>query len=648
MSLDDIEKRLYKMKEGSPLEDEDEYLDYSSILPLENEEEKTENEKNKQEVPRYYSAKEETKKRPPIDFYEKKRKSNAWLYIVAGVLFVGLIVEGFFLAQKVSTQKTGINIDINSPNNILLGEPFTLEVSYKNNSDNLLQNAQLLLSFPENIKIIGNEETNSYLFKKDLGNLGTGSSNIEKFYLVAMGTPNRIEKIRATLQYNIVGFDGRFEKSKEQTITIGGPVIDYNVSVPENIISGEEFSFKVNFTNNSDKPLSDLKIQLFYPLGFSFSSADINPNDGNNVWIWKNLQPKERAEINISGMIIGEKNSFYEMGVSMNLMAENKTIELEKKVAMLKILETPLNLSISLNNTKNYIAKNNESLEYRIDYENNTSIALNDVIIKAELEGDMFNFSSVSTNGYFDSLKKQIIWNGGTNNELKMLNKGDKGFVIFKINTINDYPTRNFNDENQTLKVKVTIDSPSVPPNSSLKSTTAVAELITKMAGKIDFKNYALFRDAESGIVNKGSLPLRVGKTTNFTIHWKIINYNNDLENIIVKTSLPQGISWTGVYNGNYDDIEPQYNERTGEIIWNIKNIEAFSGILLPAKELIFQIAVTPSSNQIGTLINLTKEITLTAKDTFTNQEINLEFRPINSELSSDPTVGKNEGIVNP
>ncbi|HOM33477.1 MAG TPA: hypothetical protein PK168_02760, partial [Candidatus Paceibacterota bacterium] len=117
MSLDDIEKRLYKMKEGSPLEDEDEYLDYSSILPLENEEEKTENEKNKQEVPHYYSPKEEPKKRPPIDFYEKKKKSNVWLYIVAGVLFVGLIVEGFFLAQKVSTQKTGINIDINSTNN---------------------------------------------------------------------------------------------------------------------------------------------------------------------------------------------------------------------------------------------------------------------------------------------------------------------------------------------------------------------------------------------------------------------------------------------------------------------------------------------------------------------------------------------------
>jgi len=36
--------------------------------------------------------------------------------------------------------------------------------------------------------------------------------------------------------------------------------------------------------------------------------------------------------------------------------------------------------------------------------------------------------------------------------------------------------------------------------------------------------------------------------------------------------------------------IEPQYNERTSELVWNIKDVPAFTGILLPAKELIFQI----------------------------------------------------------
>jgi len=76
---------------------------------------------------------------------------------------------------------------------------------------------------------------------------------------------------------------------------------------------------------------------------------------------------------------------------------------------MVSILESPLNLSIYVNNSKDYIAKNAEALEYRIDYENNTDIALSEVVIKANLEGQMFNLSSLLTNGYFDSLKNRLL-----------------------------------------------------------------------------------------------------------------------------------------------------------------------------------------------------------------------------------------------
>lgn len=640
MSLDDIEKRLYNMEE-EPFEEEED-LDYSSFNSQIDSE-------PKQEVTQYYRKEESKKRPPPIDFYEKKKKkSNIWLYVVTFILFLGLIGEGFFLAQKVSSQKTGIQIDINTVDNIFLGEPFNVEISYKNNSANLLQNAVLTLTLPENIKIIGSEDENINVFKKDLGNIGTGVSNIEKFNLIAMGSPNRVDTIKATLQYNIIGFDSRFEKIKEQTIAIGGPMVDFNLAVPQKIVSGKEFSFKVNFINNSNAPLSNLKIQLYYPLGFNFSGADINPTDGNNVWIWKTLQPNERGEINIRGTIIGEKNSYYEIGVNINIIAANKTVSLEKKTAMVNILETPLDIAIYVNNSKDYVAKVDESLDYRIEYQNNTDMALNDVIIKAELEGQMFNLTDISTDGYFDSLKNQIIWNGGNVKNLKLLNKGDKGSVNFKVTTATNYPTRSLNDKNQTLKVKVTIDSPTVPQNSSVTSTTAVAESIVKVADQVNLESYALFRDAASGIVNKGSLPLKVGKTTNFTIHWKIINYNNDLENVTVKTILPQGVSYTGAIAGNYGDDAPQFNQRTGEIVWNIKNVDAFTGILSPAKELIFQIAVTPSSNQVGIAINLIGDTTLTATDKFTGQKMEAKYKAISSNLTSDPTVTKDEGIVNP
>jgi hypothetical protein len=143
-------------------------------------------------------------------------------------------------------------------------------------------------------------------------------------------------------------------------------------------------------------------------------------------------------------------------------------------------------------------------------------------------------------------------------------------------------------------------------------------------------------------------LPLKVGKSTNFTIHWKLINYNNDLTDVSIKTTLPQGIGWTGVIAGNYGDLEPQYNERTSELVWNIKDVPAFTGILLPAKELIFQINATPSLNQVGRYMELISEGTLTAIDVFTGQEIKIKIPALNSQLSADPTVEKEEGVVQP
>lgn len=634
MALKDIEERLYKMKEGSPLEEEEE-------VPVFSREEITEEKTPKKIV----EVEEVRPKRPPINFYQKSSKKSIVYYIIIAILFGALLFEGYLLGQKLSSQKTGIQININSADNVLVGEVFPLDVVYKNDSANLLQNTDLIVELPNNIKILG-MENNGQIYKKTLGDLGTGTNNVERLYLVAMGTPNRIDNIKATLQYNIAGFSGRFEKSKVQTITIGGPIIDYNLSVPEKIVSGEEFTIKLTFKNNSNQSIPQLRLQLYYPLGFTFTSADINPVEGNNLWIWGDLQPYQSGEINVRGIIVGEVGTYYEIGLEASLISQDQPIVFDKKTTSVSILKAPLNLAIYVNNSRDYIARNGEMLEYRIDYQNNTEIALSEVIIKAELEGAMFNYQSVMTNGYFDSLKKQIIWNAGNTPDLKLVDRGKGGSVTFKIFTTSDYPARSFKDKGQTLKVKATIESPSVPPKSNLTSTTAVAQITTKILGRVDFQYYALFRDAASGIVNKGSLPLKVGKTTNFTIHWKIINYNNDLSEVTIKTILPQGISWTNVIAGNYGDLKPEYNERTSELVWRIKEVPAFSGILMPPYELIFQVAATPSINQVGSYMELIKETTFSATDKFTGQTIELKANPITTELRSDPTVQFGEGKV--
>ena len=79
------------------------------------------------------------------------------------------------------------------------------------------------------------------------------------------------------------------------------------------------------------------------------------------------------------------------------------------------------------------------------------------------------------------------------------------------------------------------------------------------------FKSY--FRDAASGFLNNGPLPLRVGKTTNFTIHWVITNYATDMGDVRLRATLGPNVTVTSNISSTIS-AKPIYNERTQEMSW--------------------------------------------------------------------------------
>jgi len=635
MALKDIEKQLYGMQEET-VEEED-IFEEPVIEP-----EKT---RWRKPVPAGEPRPPvQIPKRPPFNFYQPRKKSVV-LYVFLGLLAVVLIVEGIIVATKYFSRESNIDISFSAPSDVLVADPFELKVNYKNDSPNLLRGATLILELPEDVKSLTDSAQDLFV-KRELGDLGTGSSNTQTFLLVALGNPNRIDNFKATLQYSLPGFGSRFEKSKTQNLNVNGTALSYNTILPQNANSGDEFVFEIDYSNSTNQTLTGLKLQAFYPLGFNFISASVEPAEGNNLWTLGDLPSKSNGKLLIKGALIGQVGSFYEFGSQLSIIVQNQLINLDKKTAGVTIQTSPLKLVIFVNGASDYIANLNEMLEYRIDYQNNTAIGLEEVIIKVKLDGDLFDLTSVASNGYFDSASKQIIWNAGNTPELRLINRGASGSVTFKIRLKSSYSIKRLSDKNFVVKVQVQMESPSVPPDTSLQKTTAVAEIDSRLSGKADLLVSAFFRDAASGIVNKGTLPLKVGVGTNFTIHWKIINYSNDLSSITIKCILPQGISWTGIIGGNYGDSAPTYNERTSEVIWQILKLPATTGVVLPAREVIFQIAAVPSLNQIGGYMKLLEKIEFSAKDDFTGQDIHLTIDAIDSELANDSTVKPDDGRV--
>jgi hypothetical protein len=106
----------------------------------------------------------------------------------------------------------------------------------------------------------------------------------------------------------------------------------------------------------------------------------------------------------------------------------------------------------------------------------------------------------------------------------------------------------------------------------------------------------------------------------------------NDLENILVSTTLPAGIRYIGNPRGDSEGMI--FHPRPARLEWRIPRLVAHQ-----QRELIFQIGVTPSIVDIGDAINILNPATLTGTDNFTAKRVELSTREISSTGFQDPTV---------
>ena len=114
-----------------------------------------------------------------------------------------------------------------------------------------------------------------------------------------------------------------------------------------------------------------------------------------------------------------------------------------------------------------------------------------------------------------------------------------------------------------------------------------------------------------------------------------------------MKAVLPEGVSWLNKKAGA-GAATLEYNERSGELVWNAGDVAAGTGMLLDPYEVAFQVGLTPSANKINTTVPLLSESTLTAKDAFTGADILVTVPGLRTDLPDDPNIGLTRSRVQP
>ena len=552
----------------------------------------------------------------------KKIFSKVLIFFLFFLFFLSIgfvIYQTYFKANK-------IEILVQSPATVLAGEKFKIETKIVNHSPFPLNDASLKLILPEDSRT--SDFKKEKFVSKFLGDVSKKSEIKTDFSLRLFGPSSKIKVLKLVLSWEKPGFKINFKKEKEVKIEISEPMVGLDFFTPKEVLPETEFSFSLKYQNNSSKFLKNLVIKFSFPEDFKI--IETSPKLNGNLFLVKEISPFEIRKIDLKGKFssfVSEKKNI-PLVAEISFLREDENILIERKEGNVILVPSPLALKILPSFDEKKPIRLGQTLRFKIYYQNNTQIALKNLVVKAKIDSNLFDYKTLKTDGEFSLRKKEITWLEALKESLKTLSPSQQDFVEFEISLKKEFVPKTEDDFNKTIEIESEITTLTVPYYLQAKKLISKAKVSFKLQTKTELICKALFYDASSGILNQGPFPPKVDKTTNFTIHWEIKNYFNDLENVEIRTFLPENVVSTGIFKTN-TSFEPIYNERTKELVWRLEKIEKGAGVIKEKPYLIFQIALTPSPVQKGRFVNLENEVVFSGIDNFTSKEVYTTCDPI-------------------
>ncbi|RJQ26613.1 hypothetical protein C4565_06495 [Candidatus Parcubacteria bacterium] len=572
----------------------------------------------------------------------KKKSVLKWVLIFFIICFSIIILGGGFLIWTLLFQESGsVDISIQVDKSIMRGIPFESVIMISNEQDIAISDAKLSLILPDGVR---EASTGGTLISEPLGVVQGGTSVKRSFSLISVNEKGTTKDIEARVSY-IGGNNNRFEPNgTKATIEVTSEPLTVAVSLPDNIVRGSPFSFEIQYANKSNVDMRDILILAEYPNTFHFDRASVDPDRLNNRWHIVSLKKDTIDSIEVTGTYEGDESVPLTIPISLALSLGDRDYIIASSKSSKDAQPSPVTLDILVNGTKNYIAKAGDTLNYSIQYENRTGTALKNVEISLALSGEMVDFQSLS-GGIINKRDMSINWNSANTPVLELLSAGGKGELSATVKVKEIYPIKKANDKNFSIVGRVKLESPTVPSYLHTLRTTASANMETKIGGYLGVASELRYRDPESGMVNSGPFPPKVGQATEYTVHWVLETGATDIKDVEISSVLEHGVQFAGVSKSNIE-TKPEYDSTSNTIKWKIPRILSGRGVVSDIIQATFQVRATPSQDQAKQFMPIMKETIARGTDEFTEIELVSRDVALSTSLPDDPTVGAGGGRV--
>ncbi len=543
----------------------------------------------------------------------------------------------------------GLQIAIDGPARVSLGQEMTYFVNWQNVLRDPLASAQIRVSFPTDFIVTTVDPVlPSAEMDWRLGTIpaqGRGTITIKGVFTGALGTQTAIQAVGL---YRPASFNSDFEEVGMLPLDYADTILKGEFLVPVKVLPGDVVKIQYRIQNTGDQPMKDIEARMTLPEGFVRTASSTAEVEGRTT----------RSKL--GDLAAGASTTVTEIGTfasgvygEVPLHGEVGKVTTEgvfqatlKTDATLAVLAGDLSSKIVVNGAVTDRSVNfGDTLHVAIGYQNTSAEELKDVEIRWILSpisssvstsslSSLLNWSQLDDSASGTRSLTSITWTKKQIGALARLTPQQDGMIEFSV-PITAVATSTSATGFQ-ISAETTIGSIG---KTVVRRIIRSAPITLKFRTDADIAVEARYFSEEGAPLGSGPLPPVVGQPTIYRVAWTLSKHIHELKGVEAVAILPKNVTW--IQNAVIGAGEVKYDAATRTIKWTLNRLPAN----VNEANVAFDVQLTPSEFDAGRFADLIGETRCSMTDAALNEPVLRVKGGLNTDLMNDEGA-KNKGLV--
>ncbi len=583
------------------------------------------------------------------------RKKKIWTVIISVLMMMFVIALFFLFFFNSNNRKFGeesFNLTFTGPKQAPSGQMVEYIIAYHNDQGVDLNNVEINLRYPSGFTFEGslpqaeNNEGTKLLIKKIRGR-ESGNLSVRGLLVGEVGESKNFTVI---VTYEPENINAQYARTLNFSTELVASVLNLELSGPTQLPVAESFNLTATYRNSSVQSLNGLVIRLIAPSGFELELPSLSALSGaNNTWLLPELAPLMEAKVEFRGRftdLVSPDKQVIKVAVGILNDAGDITIQ-EEKIHEINLVKTHLTLNLTANDVSLRSALDlGQQVTYQVTIANEGETPFTDVRLIARLDTKYLDWSTLrdDAGGTINRSQGTITWTKDSLPFLTSLAPGSRTTIRWYLAVQPLLPP----EINPPFSFSAQVEAfANQQVGDNIQSITAQSnEVISRINTRFTLETDGRYYTDELIKLGSGPLPPQVNQTTTYVIFWRLSNTINEVENVVVTTTLPPDVNFTG-HSTVTAGSAVTFNPNTREVRWTLNRLPGGAGSSFAKPEASFEVAITPVPSDAHKILVLTRTTTATARDSVSGADLISTAKFITTEIDND-LGAQGKGIVIP